>query len=302
MQSRFVIQFRNSSAETLVDGGNSVVYSRNSSNGSNCPIITHQTTSTPTSKSSRSTTILNDSAYKSELPPPPLVYANEKAILLHFARLFALRHGYQLVINKNDKRRVIMLCSKHGNYRHSSKKTACEGQSVIRGVNGLKRQAKCDCLFRAELQFKSRKNLWLLKPIYMKHNHSSKLTLPIIRGKSDNASQPSRLDDFCSDNNHLNCFFDASRDSGFDLASSDRFKFPYSRELDGIRVLCSDLPTPPVNTEEPILDDLTVSVSAHLKRALDAMNYTSKEHFLDQRSNNSFDEPPTKNPDLKSEF
>ncbi|CDK28486.1 unnamed protein product [Kuraishia capsulata CBS 1993] len=117
--------------------------------------------------------ILNES-YLLDLPPPPMCYGEDKKFLVEFAKSFAIRHGYKLVVNKNDGRRCILLCD-----QHAVKKNASKSDSV-------------GCSFRVELQFKTKKRYWLLKPIKPRHGAHG-----IRRGS-----------DFCTSDSHLDCAFE----------------------------------------------------------------------------------------------
>lgn len=124
---------------------------------------------------------------------PPSAYCKQKKLLLDLAKLFALKHGYKLVTSKNDHRRVILLCSRHG------KGQATQGHYVS---EESKRESKCDCPFKLELQFKARKDLWLMKPVTNLHNHDSFIRYPV----SFPGANPVRIEQSCSSQvGHLKC-------------------------------------------------------------------------------------------------
>lgn len=164
-----------------------------------------------------------DQMSSGQLGAPPSVYCKEKKLLLNLAKVFALKHGYKLVISKNDSRRVILLCSKHG------KGQPKQGSSVGIVVEDGKKDSKCDCPFKLELQFKARKDLWLLKPIADLHNHTSLIKYPVTF--SGAGLHLMRIERTCSSQvGHSECSLEIIQ---------DYFNAEESQAIHGVRVIKS---------------------------------------------------------------
>ncbi|ODV95377.1 hypothetical protein PACTADRAFT_3079 [Pachysolen tannophilus NRRL Y-2460] len=166
--------------------------------------------------------ILNSANYNAtKLSPPPLIYGRDKRVLIEFVKFFSLKHGYKVVTNKNDSKRVILLCSRHGVNKSNSNNGTNLASSKTRELGQQFNDAqkhKCQCPFKAELQYKQRKKLWILKPIVMNHNHDEIITLPVTVDNSTSSTPDMTLggkkinrkytvSNFCQELNHLDCCF-----------------------------------------------------------------------------------------------
>ncbi|GME86050.1 unnamed protein product [Ambrosiozyma monospora] len=108
----------------------------------------------------------------------PFLYCSNKKILIDLAKCFALHHGYKLVISKNDKKRCILKCSKHSKRATAAAQAAQATSDIKSDSPSSPPPTSCSCNFRVEVQYKIKKDLWLLKPVVQSHSHSSTIELP----------------------------------------------------------------------------------------------------------------------------
>ncbi|GME76274.1 unnamed protein product [[Candida] boidinii] len=174
------------------------------------------------------------------MSPVPMIYCSDKVILIDIAKYFGFLHGYKLVTLRNDKYRVILQCSRSITKTVDSetdnienrdnltvKNSKTQNISSPSSINNRRREKK-HCKFRIDIQFKRKKQLWLLKPLCTSHDHCDPIKEPFnlvfqSNTKPGNAvsfmdSNSSDLEDkdrnsfikeakLCENEKHLDCIF-----------------------------------------------------------------------------------------------